>query len=383
MSVASPVSLAAQVVQTELVVSAVDDGRTLGDALRAPWTDLLLAADAPNVFLSWEWMTAWLQTAAGHRGAPNVLLVRRAGDGTVIGLAPLYRSAPRPLGLRTLRLMGTGVGADHLGFLSRAGDEDRVHAALIGHLLADRTWDVLELSRIDEALAARVIEALGGRDRLAHALTVADLCPYLRLPATWDDYLRLIGSNRRKQIARRWRRLREQDEVIIEQVRDAAGLEAAWQTLLDLHRTRREAIGRGSVFLTHDGVAFHARFVRMALERGWLRLYVLRLGGQPVAAEYGLCVGGRVASFQGGFDVRWARYGVGGLLVAYAIQEAIAAGAVEFDLLRGTEAYKHELGATEQRRDMSLVIWRRQRRVELVMAARRWTRLIKDRLRPA
>ncbi|MGH2404604.1 MAG: GNAT family N-acetyltransferase [bacterium] len=367
--------------QMALTVSSVEDAQQIG-ALRQPWTDVLLTQAEPNVFLSWEWMTAWLQTRDGS-GAPCVLLVRRPEDQAVVGLAPLYRPAGRPLGLRTLRFMGTGVGADHLGFLSRSGAEDGVHAALIGHLLADQTWDVLEFSRIQEALAARIVGALRAQDRYPHELTVADVCPFLPLPATWDDYLRIIGSNRRKQIARRWRRLRERGDVTIERVTNAAGLDTAWRTLLDLHRARRRALGRGSVFVTAEGVAFHARFARMALERGWLRLYLMRLGGRPVAAEYGLSVGGHVVSFQGGFDVRWARYGVGGLLVAHSVQEAIAAGAVEFDLLRGAEAYKHELGATERRTDMSLLVWRRHPRVELVVAARRWARGIRERLRLA
>ncbi len=44
-------------------------------ALRDQWTDLLLHSQEPNIFLSWEWVTAWLETQ-GPQGNPHVVLVK-------------------------------------------------------------------------------------------------------------------------------------------------------------------------------------------------------------------------------------------------------------------------------------------------------------------
>lgn len=363
--------------------TSVISGASDVHALRAEWTELLLDSEHPSPFLSWEWMTTWLQSH-GRKGSPHILLVRRRQDQQLVALAPLYyTSSGYPFGLRTISFMGTGVGADHLAFVVRRGVGDAVRLSLATHLFSASDWDILDFARIDERLANDLAEAISRRDQgdLACSHQLADVCPYIPLPGTWEDFLGVIGSDRRKSLARRWRRLGECGEVVIRRAQTMRDLEEAWQILLRLHQDRRQAVGDRSAFLTGRSMVFHREFAKMALERGWLRLYLLQVGNQYVAAEYCLKVGNRVADFQGGFDEKWARYGVGSLLIAHAIREAIAEGAVEFDLLRGGEQYKQQQWAAELREDRSLAVWRRRRRVELLVAARRWVAGAKVRVR--
>ncbi len=366
----------------EYVCSVVADAQGL-HALRDEWTDLLLASRRPNVFLSWEWMTVWMETV-GQRGAPHVLLLRRAKDGVLTGLAPLYRLSSRnPLGLKVITFMGKGVGADHFAFISRPGTERAVSEGIVGYLLSSLTWDVLDFPRMEEEQAALVASAAskwaGGSYTCVR--TPADLCPFVPLPRTWDDYLRIIGKDNRTELARQWRRTREQGQVAIQRVQTVAELEHAWSVLLRLHQARRDAAGERSAFLEAPSSAFHEGFLRVALDRGWLRLYVLLVNGHGVAANYCLSMGGLISFVQAGFDIAWSRYGVGTLLLGHAIEEAIAEGASEFDLLRGAETYKLHNWAAQLRRDVSLVVHGHRPRVRLAMAARRWGSAVKPVLR--
>lgn len=349
-------------------------------ALRDEWTDLLLHSRVPNVFVSWEWITTWMRTL-GQRVEPCVVVLRRADDNVLVGLAPLCRSGSRyPLGLRTMGLMGTGVGADHMAFISRADIDKRVYAALAGHLLAMGGWDVLELSRLEETFADQVAELFQRtRGRFAYASTVADLCPFIPLPKTWQEYSRVM--HQRAELGRRWRRLQEKSDVVIQRVQYADELDDAWQALLRLHQGRRQAVGGRSAFLAPHARAFHQQFVRAAFNRGWLRLYLLRVGGRCVAAEYCLHVAERVFDFQGGFDMDWARYWVRSILTAHAIRTAIEEGATEYDFSRGAEPYKLQRWGAITRRDISLVAWRRHARVSLTMAVRGWGRTVRNRAR--
>ncbi len=370
-----------QVAPSSYVCSVVVDAADFL-ALREEWTELLLHSLMPNVFLSWEWMAAWMQSYSRH-GTPHIVLVRRAQDQMLLGLAPLYRIPVfRRMGLRTLSFMGTGVGADHLAFISRAGVESEVHCSLTEYLVSFSKWDVLEFPRIDEKLGGYLLHSVSNQshESFGSSLTVADQCPFIPLPKTWADYLNLIGSGTREEIARKWRRLRKQGEIVIERVQKIDDLEKAWEVLVRLHRDRRDSIGGRSAFVTRRARVFHRNFIEMALLRGWLRLYLLRVNGNCVAAEYCLHIGDRVTDFQSGFDVRWSRFGVGTLLIAHAIQEAIQEGASEFDFLRGGEAYKQHQWAAVLRRDASLVIWRRNPRVSLVTAVRGWSRTIRSRV---
>ncbi len=220
-----------------------------------------------------------------------------------------------------------------------------------------------------------------GGGSLTWSTALADLCPYIALPSTWNDYLGLIGKNARKNLARRWRRLQEQGPVTIDRVESAADLERSWRMLRHLHQMRREAVDDRSAFLTERSVAFHERFLPMALTRGWLRFYLLLVKGRCIAVEYGLHFGSRIALLQSGFDVNWAQYGIGKVLIAHAIRTALEEGATEVVFLRGGEVYKQQQWAAVTREDRSVVVWRRHPRIKFMMTIRGQSRAIKERVK--
>src|SRR5262249_6578295 len=110
--------------------------------------------------------------------------------------------------------------------------------------------------------------------------------------------------------------------------------------MLDLHRKRWREKGSSEAFSTPDMIAFHQELSRLALERGWLRLFVLWLNNRPAAALYGFCRDRRFYFFQSGLDPEYSRYSVGLATMGLAIKSALEEGAQEYDLLHGDESYK-------------------------------------------
>ena len=78
----------------------------------------------------------------------------------------------------------------------------------------------------------------------------------------------------------------------------------------------------------------------MALARGWLRLFVLRLNGKPAASLYGFRYNGVFYFYQSGFDPAYRKHSVGLVTMALTIKAALEEGAEECDLLHGGEEYK-------------------------------------------
>jgi CelD/BcsL family acetyltransferase involved in cellulose biosynthesis len=76
------------------------------------------------------------------------------------------------------------------------------------------------------------------------------------------------------------------------------------------------------------------------LQRGWLRLFVLRLDGRPAAALYGMRYFQKFYFYQCGFDPALARHSPGLVTLAHSIRSALAEGADEYDMLHGDEEYK-------------------------------------------
>src|SRR5690606_17575299 len=81
---------------------------------------------------------------------------------------------------------------------------------------------------------------------------------------------------------------------------------------------------------------------------GFLRLLVLRLDGEPVAAYYGFVAKGRASYYIGGFDPAHAALGPGTLLIGQAIEDAHGEGCHAFDFLSGREGYKYLWGARDE-----------------------------------
>ena len=69
-------------------------------------------------------------------------------------------------------------------------------------------------------------------------------------------------------------------------------------------------------------------------------MYVLRLAGAPAAVMYGFFYNDRFYFYQHGFDPQYEPFSVGLVLMGLTVRAAIEEGAVEFDMLYGTEKYK-------------------------------------------
>ncbi len=166
-------------------------------------------------------------------------------------------------------------------------------------------------------------------------------CPVVDLAGrSWEGYLASLGAEHRYNFQRRLRKLEAQHELSFERVLTEQRRRELLPVLFELHRLRWSERG-GSDGLEGPGLwAFHEHLTRLALERGWLRLFVLWLHGAPAAAVYGFRYGRVFSFYQSGLDPSHHKLSVGLVALGLVIKSAIEEGAAEFDLLHGDEAYK-------------------------------------------
>jgi CelD/BcsL family acetyltransferase involved in cellulose biosynthesis len=309
--------------------------------LRREWNELLSTSPSNSLFLTWEWMFTWWKHLGGRRRL-SILAVRSAGQ--LIAIAPLAlrppeygRLAPFP----SLEFLGTGfVGSDYLDLIVRAGREHVALPALADHLTRGKILLEMAQIRTGFSLALDLAERLEGSGWGLSASTTA-VCPYVDLSGqTWATYLAGLGPAHRANLQRRLRNLTRSSEVLFtEAVSDEERREFLGH-LIDLHNLRRQELGGSEAFHTPGLLAFHEEFSALALRRGWLRLYLLRLDGRPAAALYGFRYGRAFYFYQSGFDPAWRKQSVGLVAMGLTIRKALEEGAGEFDLLHGDEAYK-------------------------------------------
>jgi CelD/BcsL family acetyltransferase involved in cellulose biosynthesis len=302
------------------------------------WRALVDRTPHASPFQTWEWCFSWWKHLG--RGHLWVLLARRP-DG-VAGILPLCVTRYRGLPVRQLRFLGAPQADVQDAVIADEGCAD----AFCDHLHRRHArWDFLDLS--DVALASPLVSRLcedGFAGRVAHHRVL----PYIVLPSSFDAYLTTLDKRFRKKVAYERRRLGRDFSVAFDTV-GGSDVEPTMDALFALHTARWQERWTTGAFADDRIRRFHREVARRFDERGWLRLHRIVIDGQTRAVLYAFRHGARVSYYLSGFDPAYAKYGLGTLLVAHAIEHAIGEGAREFDFLRGNEAYKYQWKPIERR----------------------------------
>jgi CelD/BcsL family acetyltransferase involved in cellulose biosynthesis len=309
-------------------------------SLRESWNDLLKSSSSDCVFLTHEWLSAWWKHLAGDRRLS--ILVARDG-GKTVGILPVAERGVQYARMmpRTLEFIGSGlIGSDYLDAIIKAGCEAEVNAAFAEHIHGRGLMLQLSQLRRETALVQGLAQVLRTRGWLA-AETKLNICPYIDLSGlTWQTYVSGLGANIRKNLNRYLRLLPSNFEMQVDCVRDVDSADSALDTVIELHEKRWKRAGTSEAFQNPEVIDFHREFVRLAAERDWLRLLIVRLNGQPAASLYALRYGPTFYFYQSGFDPAFSKHSVGVATMGLSIKTAIEEGALEYDFLHGNEEYK-------------------------------------------
>jgi len=353
----APRTLAGQV--GAAVVTASDRIATLvplRDALNegpAEWDRLLESSAVASPFATWAWHRAWANAASPEDLDASHVVMLRGSEGTLQAVLPVaVRTAT--FRRRQARVLMWAIGdlgcPDHLEVPALP---DAELAAAIP-TLASLPWDIAILGNLapDAPNATRLATAFANAGCTVRRQALWS-CPYLDLPATWEEYLASLSAARRQRL-RRYERNLQRDHAVTVTDYGEERLEEGWRHLISLHRQRWAGAG---AFEDVQVDRLHRSFLRELANRGRLWLTTLELDGQPAAAWYGFTDRDTVHFYQSGRDPRWEDKSVGVVLMAVMIRRAIERGYRRFDFLRGDETYKAQWTGS-QRVTIELVIFR-------------------------
>lgn len=345
---------AAPVEEGRLRIDLVTGGEVLA-GMRGEW-DALLDESGAGVFNAWEWLYPWLRRI-GHDRRPY-LLAARDGEGRLVGLLPLGLEVRRVLGLEIRRLAFLGesrVGSDYLDVVAARGLEGAVARAFARALRQARgEWDVLDLTDIVHGSPTLpIFEELFAGDFNVRR-TERHTCPFEPLgPEPFEAFLRRTA--RRDNYLRRRRWLERQPGYRIERAERPGELAGPLSSFFHLHALRWAREG-GSQGISGPAVeSFHRDATYLLAERGQVRLYTMKVGGQAVASVYAILHRDKFIYYQSGYDPAWRSKSVGLVLVGETFRDSLAAGLSEYDFLHGTEAYKADW-TSRQRKTVALRI---------------------------
>jgi CelD/BcsL family acetyltransferase involved in cellulose biosynthesis len=314
------------------------------NTLRDEWTPLLHRSSADGIFLTDEWQQTWW--TAYHPGALWIITCR-TDDDELIAIAPWFIE-DHPTRGRVVRTVGCVEVTDYLDIIVARGYESTFFPALADYLAAHlHSYDVLDLCNIPAASVT--LACLPDQLRACGfdvTVKLQEVCPVIELPATWDDYLARLDKKQRHELRRKIRRAQGAPEgVAWYTVGPEHNLETELERFLRLMASSAE---EKAVFLRDpQNLTFFRTVAPVLMERGWLQLNILTVGGNPAAAYLNFSYNNQVLVYNSGQDGQYAHLSPGIVLLAYTIRHAIEHGQRVFDFLRGNENYKYQMGGRD------------------------------------
>jgi len=324
--------------------------------LEPVWSGLLADAGCDTIFLTYEWITAWLRWIGGD--VDPLVLVAKDDYGAVVGIAPLM--------LVTHALDGGGterriefIGApnsDYSDFIVR-GERAPVLRAFFEYLTRKpRDWDCIWLREIEQG--SLTIDA-------ARRAFASPWFPALVLPGTWcptvmieghqDEILQEIARKKyigKKDLAKSIAHIERQGPV---RIRHCATLEDARSQLPVLFRMHRErwADTDPSKFESESYERFYYELLDRLWSKGRVAVTVMELDGKPMAVSFAFPYKQTWTNHTWAYDRAFAKLSPGTLLIQFMISDAVTNGYREFDFTRGAEAYKDRFAnAVKQNTDL-------------------------------
>lgn len=313
----------------------ITDGARL-DELAADWDALAVACGRPLV------TPAWMAGGWRHLRTPGaelrVVPVRERDE--LVAIAPFY-AEPKGAGRIDLRMLGGAM--PRVGPISLPGREWETAGPIAAALAAaEPRADVLALesspvaSHWPLALADRWPGPI--RPPLRRYYVQSSLTVSLAF-GSFDEWMASKSGHFRKRMRALRRRFADAGGTI--RAATPATAKDDIETFMRLHAMRWETRGESAIVARRaELTALYEEMAAAQLDSGRLRLFLVELDGEPIAAELFAEAGGELSSINGGFDERHAKLGPSHVAIMHAIEDGIARGDKRLDLGPGDQDFK-------------------------------------------
>lgn len=311
-------------------------------AHQASWETLWNEDPMSTIFLSFSWITEWIESYGRYIDRLFVILFYR--EDKLVGIAPLYVRRPRLGPLGELFFLGTGEAeteeacAEYLDLIALESHRAACVLALAGLVHSDPRIAGVTLLRVSSGIS-----------RLAIALEEKGWSIRDRRALGWSYALGDADGEGAEGFGSSFFRKRKRLERLPGYAVQVAGCESERQLLLEslieLHQKRWLAKGQPGAFASPVFRHFHEQLSCRLLAEGALLLYAVRVCDVVLAINYCLLGHGICHYYQGGIDTSF-RPNVSPGTVAHLIgaELAYSRGCLSYDLmLGGADSYKRAI----------------------------------------
>lgn len=316
--------------------------------IREDWTNLFVRTNCAP-FLSFEWISAWYEKLAESR---EIYLLQAYQNERLIGILPLCLQTKSVFGFkfRQLGFLGEQIGgADYLDLIAEDENKAEIWAKAFEFLSEEKDFDSINLENLAEnSSTISILEKLCEIDKSFRFKRItSSICPQIDLTSGWESVL--SASKRKDNFKRRLKKLEKMQGFEFRSITEKSEISAAFERFAFLHEKRWEKDGGSEATGLPQLMKFHRAVVEDLAEKKLVRFDEIWVEGECRASVYGLDNGETFYYYNAGYDLDWANYSVGMVLIGLSIKTAIARGNVLYDFLRGEETYKFDWSNAQEK----------------------------------
>ncbi|MEC4685158.1 MAG: GNAT family N-acetyltransferase [Nitrospirota bacterium] len=303
--------------------------------LRHDWNSLLEQSGNDRVFLTHEWFASWWQAFGEGKRLFIIAAVDRDG---IQGIAPLMRcqSSFRGIPVRGVEFLSND-DSPGCGFILKKNHE-YLAGTFFSFLLNDsKEWDVIFFKNMihDEtinSLMVKVLEQTGKRYIVNPGLS----SPYIEIKSEWDEYIKGLSSKYRKTIRNVCNRIKRLGDVDVGEYNDMKGFDDIVSVTEKGWKYRE-----GKAFINcPDRNRFFRLLSEEARNKGWLSIWCVYKGKEPIAYEYHLKYKGCDIALLSEFNSEYKNFSPGSFLDHEIIRSLFVNGVHEYDMCGIHDEYK-------------------------------------------
>jgi CelD/BcsL family acetyltransferase involved in cellulose biosynthesis len=301
------------------------------------WTDLVEVDTEASVFHTPRYLKLYWEEFGAER--LQLSFVRRGQEDAAAAAFEIHDG--------TLSWLGGSEVTDYMGPIGRPEAVEGAAKELMTALAARDDWEAGDLAGLP-ARSAWLSALRSGAEAAGLVVEVGHeaVAPFLRLPASFEEYLERLSGKLRHEIRRKDRRLRASfpDARVVDSTPDT--LAGDLERFVELHRS---SVGPKGRFMVPGMELFFRRLAEEMLPDGTLRLVFLEADGTKIAGAIGFRDRDRFLLYNSAYDDAHRDVAPGMVLVAELIRDAIEDGRRGLDLLKGDLPYKYRYGARPRR----------------------------------
>jgi CelD/BcsL family acetyltransferase involved in cellulose biosynthesis/GNAT superfamily N-acetyltransferase len=308
-------------------------------SLETGWNSALQKSGERTVFLRHEWFRCWWE-AFGEKKEMAVLVLKDGGEIKAVAPLMFVKENFRGIPVRKVKFIENDNSPRCDFIVPDPEKREEVVGAILNYLFeAKDRWDVIEFNNMpDESPNLKLVTEIAAEEQALFAAKKGLNSPYVVINTDWDTFFSSRSKRFRKNLRTKKNKLDKFGPYTIEKVTYfdkslidiiARVSENSWKKNIDKTISYSNQTGN-----------FFAGLSKLADERKWLSIWLMKIDGRAAAYEYHLNYENKDFALKADYDEQFAELSPGSILDRHVIENAFKEEKNEYDLGSGSAFYK-------------------------------------------